>query len=459
MTKDITKKVLGAAVVIGFILPTVFWSLSAPRKSEELVAGAEVVTEVTAMPAPEDAAIANVSSAEVVKGASESVGNGVDRLPAAAEDRPNVILIMIDDAGLTWAPVPTPSITKLVSSGTKFGQSYGQPNCSPARAQLMTSQYSGKWGHTSNPPKPIPAAIETWPKLLRSSGVHTGFVGKWHIEGRSPSEAGFDATPLYFLEGHHDYFDNATLLSGNGPAPKVADHLTDRFAAAAVKFINNNKGKADPFFLYLAPNAVHLPDQTEARFQKACASLPNAAQRAYCGNVLHVDELVGKVVAAAPANTLIIFTADNGCTYLQPACHNGQLRGSKNSTFEGGIRVPLAMSWKGVIPANTTFRQPVSHRDLGPTILSVMKAQSLKTADGKNILPAIVGKAPLPERHLLNGGDTNGTIRNNRWKWRVTGELFDLQNDPGEKIDVASKNRDVAAELKQTRESIARDWK
>ncbi len=383
----------------------------------------------------------------------------------AAAARPNVILIFIDDAGMQWAPVPTPNIAALYNTGTKLGQAYAQPACSPSRSQLLTSQNAGKWGHGFNPPIAVPNGIETWPKLLQSAGVRTGFIGKWHTLNRHPADSGFDESPLWFDAGAHDYFVNEGLLTGNDsqPAPPVADHLTDRFAASAVKFINENKDPVRPFFLYLATNSVHLPDQSEPENIAKCTGIPGLdtdAKRAYCGNVLHLDALVGKVRAAAPPNTLIIFTSDNGCqTYKQPACSSGILKGQKNSINEGGIRVPMIMHWPGVLPQKFTFRQPVTIRDLGPTILAAMQAPSLKIADGQNLIPVLTGQAKLPVRDLVFGRKgVNGSIRRGDWKYLITGELYNLKADPGESLNVAAQNPKVVEELRNARATIVRNW-
>ncbi len=389
------------------------------------------------------------------------------------ERAPNVVLIFIDDAGVGWSPVLVPAITSLANQGVVVRQAYAQPECSPSRAHLITGRYAQKWGHYRNSPDfadgvQLPANVVTWPRNLQTAGVKTGFVGKWHIYGRNPWEAGFDESPLWFRGGAHDYFlpggGVSALMANKTTAPPLSepDHLTDRFAAAAVDFISRAKTGANPFFLYLAPNGIHIPDQSEARYSESseCRGFPvSTGQRAYCGNVLHINELVARVKAAVPANTLIIFTSDNGCAKRsQPSCNNGNLNGGKSSfIFEGATRVPFAAYWKDHLTSQVV-EGPIVLRDLGPTILAVQKAAPLNNPDGVNILPFLKGEALAPTRDIVVGSKVEGTIRRGRWKWTTERKLYDLQADPGEANNVAAANASIAAELSAARADFVRSW-
>jgi len=379
--------------------------------------------------------------------------------------RPNIIVILSDDCGYNEfsmqgnKKIPTPRIDSIAKAGVRFTNGYvSGAVCSPTRAGLMTGRYQEHFGHEFNiPPKysetnGLPLSETVLAAVLKDAGYRTIALGKWHL-GYAPKfhpiSRGF--TDYYgFLQGSRSYWPlkkanrlNQLLRDRKPVRPEKFDYMTDELGREAVKYITDSKGK--PFFMYLAFNATHGP------LQATKADLAKTHGKRIPAMTLALDRAVGMVIDELKKgdlydDTLLIFVNDNG----GPALHdNAPLRGRKGQTWEGGVRVPFAMQWPGVIPAGKTYDFPVISLDIFPTAMAaagVAKSPG-KPLDGVNLLPFLRGKkSDRPHQTLYWKNGTAWAVRDGDLKL-VVGDrktpaapaLFDLSKDISETTDLASQ--------------------
>ncbi|MBO0700834.1 MAG: sulfatase-like hydrolase/transferase, partial [Zavarzinella sp.] len=249
---------------------------------------------------------------------------------ADAARKPNILLIVSDDQGYAdigvqgCKDIPTPNLDALANAGVRCTNGYvSGPYCSPTRAGLMTGRYQTRFGHEFNPGAKgpdvgLPLTETTLADRLKTAGYKTGLVGKWHLGGEPkfhPQQRGFEEF-FGFTGGAHSYFPakGPDVFRGTSPANEK-EYLTDAFAREAVAFIDRHK--ADPFFLYLAFNAVHTPMHATDDRLKKFAGIKDERRRTYAAMTLAMDEAVGKVMekvraAGLEEDTLIFFITDNG---------------------------------------------------------------------------------------------------------------------------------------------------
>ena len=310
-------------------------------------------------------------------------------LARAADNKPNVIVILADDLG--WGDIgcygsdlPTPNIDSIAKNGTRFTDAHVScPYCSPTRAGLMTGRYQTHFGHEFNP-GPAEQAVENFglpltetamPARFKALGYRTGMFGKWHLGYREeyrPMRRGFDE--FYgFLGGAHSYIDaNADssnpIYRGNTKVDKI-DYTTDEFTREAVSFIERNKD--NPFFVYLPYNAVHNPMQALDKYTARFPKIADPQRRIYAGMTAALDDGVGQVLKTLDKHkltnkTLVVFFTDNGGPTLANTSRNGPLRGYKAQVWEGGLRIPFMMQWPGHIPKGKIVNHPVIALDILP---------------------------------------------------------------------------------------------
>src|SRR3954451_7927139 len=320
--------------------------------------------------------------------------------------RPNIVLIVSDDQGhgdstAYWdTDLQTPTIDAIARSGVRFTRFRVNPLCAPTRSSLMTGLYSleaGMWrgpgvGDRTEPaggwppnPRRIRDDLVMLPQLLKGAGYATGMFGKWHLgedPKNVPNARGFDEF-VGFLGGAHPYRlgRNSRILHNGKPLDASGQHTTDLFADGAIAFIRANKDH--PFFCYLPFNAVHGPLRSPERdadsgkpewlsfYEQRGVPQP---RRDYCAVMTHADNRIGDVLKTLrdlglESDTLVVFLSDNGGILHDYPSNNGPLRGGKGDTFEGGIRVPAAMQWPGVIPPGTVSEADAAAFDLFSTIL------------------------------------------------------------------------------------------
>lgn len=418
--------------------------------------------------------------------------------------RPNFIVINIDDLG--YADIGpfgsklnrTPNLDRMAKDGCKLTSFYAAPVCSPSRAGLMTGCYPKRVlpiPHVLFPEdsKGLSQAEVTVAEVLKTKGYATAIVGKWHLGDQPeflPNQQGFDLSfGLPYSNDMGPAADGARSDLGkplpknkgksapplpllrNGKVvkrvlPDDQQSLQELYTEESVKFITEHK--TSPFFLYLAPNAVHFPTYPG---KKWAGKSPHGL---YSDWVEELDWSVGQILEALrknglAENTLVIFTSDNGGT---PRGVNLPLRGYKNSSWEGGIRVCTLAWWPGKIPAGTESDAITGMFDILPTFaaLAGAKMPTDRKIDGSNIWPLLSGDAhakPAHECFYYYRGLTLEAVRDGEWKLMLatkptqSPKLFNLKTDLAETTDVAAEHNDIVARLDKlvaaTKDDLGKD--
>jgi len=397
-------------------------------------------------------------------------------LPAAdapLASKPNILLIVSDDAGYAdfgfqgCKDIPTPHLDRLAAGGVRFTQGY-VPGCvcSPSRAGILSGKTPARIGHENNLESVggIDTATVLLPARLKEAGYHTGAIGKWHLgsgEQYQPWRRGFDE--FYgFLAGQNNYLVPAdkpqakNWMLRNGEKVEEKEYLTTAFAREAVEFMERNNSQ--PWFLYLAFNAVHCPMQADPPTLKKFAGIKDKNRRVLAAMTSSLDDAVGRVLDKLDAtgqatNTLLIFVNDNGgATYSR--MYNVPLRGHKGTLFEGGIRVPFLARWPGVFAAGKDYAAPLCATDLLPTFLAAAGAQpsAWSDSDGVNLLPFLTGQQKeRPHSTLFWRANIVAAVRDGDWKLiRIRDHdplLFNLADDIAEAHDLAAAQPTRVADL------------
>ena len=418
--------------------------------------------------------------------------------------KPNFVFFLIDDLGykdlgyMGSSYYKTPDIDRLASGGMIFTNAYANAaNCAPTRASLLSGQYSPRHGvytvgksdrGRSEDRRLVPivnsktVAIENVfiSEVLRDAGYKSAAIGKWHV-GNSPEQQGFD------LE-----VSMATLGFRSGHFNKNGEYLADLLTGEAVKFIEENA--ENPFFLYLAHHSVHTPIEAKKEIidkyvDKAGDGCHN--DPVYAAMIESVDESVGKVLSSIEDlglsdKTIVVFFSDNG-GYGPVTCMD-PLRGSKGMYYEGGIRVPMIVSWPGRIEPGSQCKTPVIGIDFFPTFLDMagIPVPEGKILDGESIKPLLMKSGDLNRNSIFwhfpayleaySGGMEHArdtifrtrpvsVIQKDNWKlmlfyeeWMLDGgmdlvnsnnsvELYNLEEDPEERINLANTRTDKRDEL------------
>jgi len=414
--------------------------------------------------------------------------------PAIASEtrKPNIVIFLADDLGYAdlgcqgCKDIPTPNIDSLAKNGIRCTNGYANhPVCSPSRAALLSGRYQQRFGfeYNSGPERfasplfGLPRDEMTLAERLKAVGYATGMVGKWHVgfkEGLRPHERGFDFH-FGFLSGAHTYLpdrkDNDPLLR-NGKVVQEKEYLTDAFAREAVAFIDRSKDK--PFFLYVAFNAVHAPLQATSAYEKRFPAIKDAKRKTYAGMLAAMDDAVGKILAKLrelklEQDTLVAFYSDNGGPTAQTTSRNDPLRGFKGQMYEGGIRVPFLLQWKGRLPAGIVYEPMVAGFDLHATALAAagVPLPKEKPLDGVDLVPYLKGeKKGQPRETLFWRAGAQHAARVGDWKLvsvRGDAQLFNLKDDIGEKTDLSAKRPEKLKELQAAyaawdKQMIAPKW-
>lgn len=414
-------------------------------------------------------------------------------LHAAGETKalPNVIYIMADELGyfepgfMGGKTIKTPNLDRMASEGMRFNNMFaGSSVCAPTRCSLLTGKHSG---HTSvrqnGGGTPLRADEVTLAAMLKRLGYATGGFGKWGCGGRDstgvPEKHGFDVFFGYYDQVHaHSYFppylirnSEEVKLEGNkGTSGKTYSHY--KIHDAAMKFIRDNHKQ--PFFAYLPYTPPHgnftIPDNDPAWDLYKDERWPEPARR-YAAMVTMLDRHVGEVLALLKElgiddNTIVIFSGDNGGAdyFVSAAFPRGvhsanrnprtgvEFRGKKGNLYEGGLRVPFLVRWRGRIPAGRTSDHLGYFPDVLPTIAELTGAKAPAGIDGISIVPELFGEAAAgrkqPKHDYLYWEIAGWTaIRQGDWravrpakgKW----ELYDLAKDPSESKDVSTTNATI----------------
>ncbi|CAN0014612.1 unnamed protein product, partial [Chrysoparadoxa australica] len=334
----------------------------------------------------------------------------------------------------------------------------------------LTGRYQQRFGfyQASDSRQGMPLSEKTLAQYLKEEGYSTGIFGKWHLGlefDYRPIQRGFENFYGFLGHGAHSYFDldcNENDLHNciyrNNEIINDAGYLTDNLAKESCDFIEQNTNAEHPFFLYLPFNAVHWPLEAPAE-DIARFNTGDKDRDIMLGMLYRMDQAIGKVLDKLKSenlyqNTLIFYFSDNGGAKKIHA-NNMPLQDFKQSTYEGGIRVPFIVSWPANWKANT-IDDPVISLDILPTILDVVgkKLPSDRKFDGKSLVPLILGEqdGPLHESLFWDGDEDKWAVREGDFKLVKNNqgkiELYNLAKDIGEKNDIISEHTELADRLK-----------
>ncbi|MGE4550017.1 MAG: sulfatase [Opitutales bacterium] len=430
---------------------------------------------------------------------------------AAKPKQPNVVLFLIDDLG--WKDVgcygsnyyKTPNVDQLASQGVRFTDAYAAcAVCSPTRAAVMTGKYparlmltewlpSGRWNpkaklRSGRFLRALPLEEVTLAEALRKAGYTTCIAGKWHLGGEpfsTPAHHGFEVNiganehgnpGSYFFPYKGQWSIPTTKFKARWqvlPGGKPGEYLTDRLTNEAISFLHKHREK--PFFLYFSHYAVHTPFQAKKGMIKKYEAIPQERRQGkpvYAAMVESVDESVGRIMATLKElnledDTLVIFTSDNGG--FAGATNHAPLRGNKGSYYEGGIRVPLIISWPGITKAGQVSKVPVTSSDLYPTCLAAagLPLHPAQHRDGLDLSPVLKGAKSMdrdalfwhyPHYNQHPSAVPSSVMRKGDWKLIETFdpegvELYHLGRDLSETTNLAKKEPAKLAELRKELEA------
>lgn len=469
-------------------------------------------------PKPSGASQTAEGSPEGEAGALSQTNN--QKLRTAAQRPPNVVLILSDDMGYSDLPkfgkseIPTPNIDRLADEGTLFTNAYvTAPVCVVSRMGLLSGQNQQRFGIYDNlyGEERVRKFLDQTllPTVFQKAGYATGFVGKWHLNGNkkeqysngSPLQRGFDES-VGIQGGDSPFWEGTPVYRGSDPESFPApEYLTDYWGTEACAFIDRNtrstgsgQEESQPFFLYLAYNAVHSPMHALDEDQETFADVEDENRRIYDGMLLSMDRSIGRVLDrldhhGIADNTIVVFLNDNGgggstglyADHSRNYANNLPLRGHKFDVLEGGVRVPMILRWprEGGVPADQVYEEMVSSTDVYPTLVEAAGLQMPKgqPTDGVDLLPFLNGKTSASPHEWLcwqnrawqqrNGKGTvvptmkvhNSAIRKGDWKLVRLDEkigsdteppawqLYNLKRDIGEQNDVANRHEERVQEL------------
>lgn len=410
---------------------------------------------------------------------------------AASAKLPNIIVILTDDQGrgdcsaFGTKDIRTPNIDRIFHEGMTFENfRTNSPVCSPTRAAILTGCHPDRVGIPGLVREETPDNNWGWlspsavllPKLLKPAGYNSAIVGKWNLglsAPNTPTTRGFDFFHGFLGDMMDDYWKHQrhgiNMLRRNKEVVDPQGHATDIFTDWACEYITERSKAAQPFFLYLAYNAPHDPIQPPPEWlEKVKQREPQMdAKRANLVALIeHLDSGVGRVLATLDqtglaANTLIIFTSDNGGV-LGNGANNGPWRSEKQHMYEGGLRVLCGARWPGHIAAGSVTPRTALSMDIFPTTLEAAGVTIPEGIDGTTFLPTLIGQAqPETKRDLyfvrreggpMYGGKTIEALIRGDWKLLQDSpfaplELYNLRDDPREATDLAGKRKDLVREL------------
>ncbi|MGI6543002.1 MAG: sulfatase-like hydrolase/transferase [Limnochordia bacterium] len=413
--------------------------------------------------------------------------------------RPNIVFVLADDMG--WGDLAcygnqkahTPHIDRLAAEGIRFEQFYAaSPVCSPSRVGATTGMYPERWrirsflqtqfnNYMLGQANYLDPNAPTLARTLRNAGYATAHFGKWHMGGGRdvydaplPSAYGFDEHRVN-IEGLGPRF--AQVPGNSNFAVSTADVVD-----ATLDFLKRHPDQ--PCYVNLWPSDVHTPHvPTEATRAKYAALGYNLQRQNFYGNLEEFDQQIGRFLKGLDElgiaeKTLVIFVGDNGPLPLLAGERTGSMRGGKGSLYEGGIRVPGIVRWKGRIePGQVNTQTVFSTLDLLPSLCAIAEVAlpAGVTFDGEDLSAALLGEQ-LRRTHPLfweyghmqdyyprppSATDQSPTlaVRDGDWKLLVNtdgsgAELYNIGSSRFEFRDLAGDYPEITARLSQ----MVRDW-
>jgi len=430
--------------------------------------------------------------------------------------RPNIIIILADDMGYGDLScygnqaIKTPNSDRLAEEGVRLTQFYvNSPICSPSRVAITTGMYPARWRINSfldswqrnrdcDMADYLDLKAPTLARTLKQAGYATAHFGKWHMGGGRdvddaplPQEYGFDQSLVSF-EGlgdriliKNDGLSKASAKLGQGEIRWVEKHeMTEIYVNRAIDFIRRNKDK--PFYINLWPNDVHDEHIPKPQlWDKYKGVSPNEYEQKFFAVLDELDRQIGRLMneisrLGLDENTIIIFTSDNGPTDwpryykegVKPPGSAGPFRGRKWSLYEGGIRVPFIIRWKGTIPAGqVNEKSVVCGVDLFSSLCNLAEIEIPQDVDfdGQDMSGAFLGKQVERKSEIfweyrrkpfyLKPGNPhfvspNLAIRDGKWKLLINddgsgAQLYDLSEDIAEATNLIEKEPEVAKRLSE----------
>jgi len=393
---------------------------------------------------------------------------------AEATEQPNVVVIVADDQG--WGDLSlhgnknlnTPYVDSLARDGASFDRFFVCPVCAPTRAEFLTGRYhprSRVYGVSTGRER-MDLDEVTIADMFQSAGYATAAFGKWHNGTQfpyHPNARGF--SEFYgFCSGHWgSYFE--PMLDHNGQIVRGEGYLTDDLTNHAIDFIKQHRD--EPFLVFLPYNTPHSPMQVPDRWwnefrEKDLKMSHRNSDREKLGHTRaalamceNIDWNVGRVLDALDdlnlaEETIVVYFSDNGPNGFR---WNGDMRGKKGSTDEGGVRSPLLIRWPGKIKAGHQIPQIAGAIDLLPTLaeLTGIKLTNEKPLDGISFKGQLLGEqenASTDERRIFSHWSSRVSVRTQQFRLDHEGNLYDMQQDPGQRRDVTKDHPEVAADLK-----------
>lgn len=405
----------------------------------------------------------------------------------AADEVPNVILIVTDDQGYgdmachgnPW--LKTPNLDQLREESVRLEDFHVDPVCTPTRAALMTGRYcirTGAWAVVHGR-QLLRRDETTMADVFAAGGYRTGIFGKWHLgDGYpyTPPYRGFQESVVLRGGGigeipdawGNDYFDDRYWH--NGVLEPYEGYCTDVFMSEGMRFIEANRDRR--FFVYLPFNAMHSPHNVADKYAQPYrdAGVPEERAKFY-GMIADFDENLGRLLEALKEwgleeKTLLILFGDNGTSVGagrgKDEGFNAGMRGNKGTVYEGGHRVACFLRWPGRLEAGREVRQLTAHRDLLPTLIELcgLPVPEGVRFDGRSIVPLLRGEeGGWPERTFVVDRQGDGlekwktfAVLSERWRM-VNDELYDIEADPGQRRDVAAEHPDVVKALRAAYEA------
>ena len=413
-------------------------------------------------------------------------------------DKPNILFILADDLG--WGDVSyhgsdirTPAIDRLAESGIQLEQHYVCPMCTPTRVSFLTGRYPGRFGRRattpSNPPV-LPDNYETLATSLRNNGYDTGLFGKWHLGSSpqfGPNHFGFNTSYGSLAGGvdpynhHYKRGEFSQTWHRNCQLIKQSGHVTDLITDEAIKWV---VGREKPWFCYVPFTAVHVPIKAPQKWLDQYQfstydddPLKDQSFKRYAAYTSQMDSAVGRLIEVLEClnqrdNTIIIFSSDNGAISSarlhssdqypgwqeeQPKLgSNKPFRGQKAQLYEGGIRTPTIINWKGKL-SPSVCHQPLHIADWMPTLtnLADCKLNHDPKWDGVDIWPVIAEGEKVDNRVLFwNFKGTQFCLRQGNWKLITTddmsasdSQLYHIESDPYETTDLSLGRPEIVKQL------------
>ncbi|WP_182865380.1 arylsulfatase [Rhodopirellula sp. JC639] len=413
------------------------------------------------------------------------------------DSSPNVILILADDmalgdlSSLNGGRSRTPNLDRLKNESVWFSQAYSAaPVCAPARASILTGRYPHRTGVVTLNQLTYPSLTRlrrdetTIAELLRDHGYTTGLIGKWHCgngQGHEPTDHGFDEFEGFL--NHTDvrhYNDYRLQVAGQTVAAKD-QYLTTDLSARALEYVRRHRD--EPFFLHLAHYAPHRPIEAPAEWIEPYVQRGLDEQTATVYAMIEImDQGIGELLAELDRlgireRTIVVFASDNGPDPIVGRRFNHDLRGTKYTVYDGGVRVPFLVNWPGKLTPKQRS-ETVHFTDVLPTLMELCGFDLPETLelDGVSLMGLLTGKAgdtELPEQRFWQWNRTrpryshNAAIREGDWKLvrpfvtrnvpkndsTLPPALYDLSSDPSESRDLAGEHPERVQRMNQSLES------